>query len=723
MNLLPAFLSLSPLSASKFSESRKSTCAWSNASLRNHKQIHCQVSGPRSDVVIIGAGLAGLSTAFELAKRGAQVHILTSSSCQPAALSAGGMLAPNSEAVSGIMLDLCRTSLDMYPSFISDLQSIVPEIDVRLRSCNNFLLPALDGDPLPSTSPGARTWSMSAEQARNLEPALGPRVTSVMRCLDDAAVDNRQLIFALRKACQRLGVKVQETPIRRIITSSVTSSVDAVQTENGDLVRGAHYLLANGAWMRNLMPSVPVRPIKGQMLSLTPPPSVPRSDRLEHVLYGKNVYIIPKEDSCVYHVGATVEDVGFSTSITAGGIAKLLSDALALVPSFADYEIQETWSGFRPATPDLNPVLGISEFKNLSIASGFYRNGILLAPLAGQLMASVALENEAALTRDFRTFLDAFSPNRFSDPDRIVNVPRVASPPSNNYKNKATVASSKLKSSSELLDPDISGKGRTTSEEVQAHSILKDGPQESVTPQSARDSQKTANLEREEAEISGNRPSTVKNEPLTDNNSSMSEVLVYKISPDGVREPIFPPPDWEKVKSTKQTETVGNSEPVSETSQFVYNPNIENAEDVSGENDAYEDVLVNREKTDWEEHERVARSVNRAFGREKSYLEDKEGVPVLSLSAEEVGRCDVALQQGLDDMKDFEKCFNPNDPSVIATRKDLDFISKAERLSSAANSDVLATNDINGVWVDEDGSDNRMRHRKEIDGLSTEGYF
>lgn len=675
----------------------------------HHRGQHAnfKMSASHSDVVVIGAGLAGLSTAFELARQGQKVRILTSSSRTPAGQAAAGMLAPNAEQVTGSLLDLCRASLDMYPTFISQLRDIVPEIDVCYNAYSSFLMPNLDDQPVLQPSSGARSSFLNHDQLHAVEPTLGPRVTSATHSLDDASVDSILLMEALRTACERLGVHIEEALVQRFVPSPNRSTADAILTKSGDIIYGAHFIVASGAWSRSLLPNIPIQPLKGQVLSLVPPPHSVSSDRLQHILFGRGLYIIPKRDGSEYVVGATVEHAGFCTRVTAGGVAKLLNSALEYVPAFADYEISKTWTGFRPITPDYCPVFGLSEFDNVSVASGFYRNGVLLTPVAGRLASAVALGDTAALSTEYQTFIDEFSANRFICPRDGTDSP--ISPVSGEVKLKSTIT--------ELASRKLSEKSAVTSKETtegddarkpKMFKILEDGTREPIYPPPGWE-------ERMKEKAAQHDRST-----MSEESDSSQNIKMFKILKDGTQEPINPPPGWNQSSSTQSelsSDLSSSSQPTQPNSSVEYNAEVANPEEISAVNDAYDDVLL-KGKDDKEEHGRIARAKNRAFGRTKSSLET-EGTPVLSLSEDEVAALDKAFEAGLAEMEEFEKTFDANDPSVLATEKDKTAILRAE--SSAGE---LHTGNINGVsMMDGNSNDNTIGEGGDVPNLSTDGYF
>lgn len=625
------------------------------------------------DVVIIGAGIAGLSTAFELAQNGASVRILTSPNRRPAALAAAGMLAPNAEALPTVMHNLATQSLNLYPDFINNLQAVVPGIDVGFQARNDFLVPILDQMNAPTFPPGARYEWVSGNALQMLEPALADSVSSAARMVDDRSVDARKVYAALEAACIKLGVRINETPVRRIIAGLGTGVVDAVYTADNEIVRAGHYVVASGAWSHSVLPSVPVRPVKGQMLSLRPPTHDDGSNRLQHVLCSSKCYVVPKEESQLFYIGATVEESGFTTHITAGGILDLLHSAIELVPAFSDYEIAETWTGLRPTTPDLAPILGLSEFSNVSVASGFHRNGILLAPITGKLTAAVAMGKSASLSEEMQQFLDGFSYRRFfsgalheselSTSSTSVQKPSTTSP----TEESSVEAPLPSPESSERTSPGV-GSDDEEKPQVMMYRILEDGTNEPVLPPknwqpssaiASEQNQKSSDIPFSSSSDESNSPNTVENGV---------EILATKQMSVTYEQDLTQSPPGQKPSQPVPTDTVNNVEEAS------YTLNVANPENISGINDAYQDVLKNRGREDINKKSRAA---NRAFGRQKSSLEDDDSVP-LSLTEEEVSLFDKAVEAGLKEMEEFAKCFDSNDPSVVATNKDKEQMAVAQ---------------------------------------------
>lgn len=374
-------------------------------------------AGSPPDVAIIGGGAAGLSTAVAAAMAGASVKVLSRAPAESAISAAAGMLAPNAENITmGALGDLASVSRSMYPEYARMLQRVTGE-SIGYISRGDVLYPLLEGEEAPEEVRGrGRYFGKTALQ--HVEAALGPRVVGGYEVPGDAQVNNRALFAALRKACDVLGVDVVEgVDVVRTVTSPDGKHVQRLLLSSGEEVVAGHYVAAAGAWTQKLLPNVPMRPVKGQMLCLEPGAQSAACDdvKLEHLLYGCNLYIVPKNDGAQYYVGATVEDAGFDVEVTAGGVSGLLSRAIEMVPSFSNYRIAESWAGLRPATPDLLPVLGLTSYSNMSVASGYHRNGVLLLPATAKIAASVALGNESSLEPELRHALEAFSCSRFAD--------------------------------------------------------------------------------------------------------------------------------------------------------------------------------------------------------------------------------------------------------------------------------------------------------------------
>ncbi|MBD0387353.1 MAG: glycine oxidase ThiO [Nostoc sp. C3-bin3] len=358
-----------------------------------------------SEIVIIGGGVIGLAIAIELKLRGTSVTVFCRDFQAAATHAAAGMLAPDAENITnGAMRSLCWRSRALYPEWTRKLEELTG-LNTGYRPCG-ILAPVLGeaggqgaggmGEVSPFTSEFSPAYWLNEEAIHQYQPGLGAEVVGGWWYPEDAVVDNKALAHVLWTVAESVGVELKDgITVEAFLQQQ--GKVVGVQT-NAGVIRAAHYVLASGAWSNELLP-IPVRPRKGQMLSVRIPEFAPELP-LKRVLFGQDIYIVPRRDRLV--LGATSEDVGFTPNNTPEGIQTLLQAAIRLYPQLKHYPIQEFWWGFRPATPDELPILGTSHCPNLTLATGHYRNGILLAPVTAALIADLILEQKSdPLLADF----------------------------------------------------------------------------------------------------------------------------------------------------------------------------------------------------------------------------------------------------------------------------------------------------------------------------------
>ena len=365
----------------------------------------------KPSVAIIGAGVIGLAIAWRLAARGVAVRIFDRGVAGAAAShAAAGMLAACTEAEPGeeALVALGRESQARWPAFAAELLA-ASGIDVELRPEGTLLLALTADDQARLThllvfqqKLGLPLQWISAADTRRREPHLAGKLAGAVFSPEDTQVDNRKLVAALRVAAQAAGASVSEhQPVRAI--SSRGGRVDGIILGDGTKVPADVVVLAAGAWARSIEgvdPKLrpPVRPIKGQMLALRMNPAAPL---LSHVVWAPGAYLVPRRDGRLL-VGATVEEKGYDTSLTAGGILTLLEAAWRAVPAIEELAIDEMWVGHRPGSRDDAPILGAGPIDGLIYASGHHRNGILLAPITADAIVRLVLDSAVeAVIRPF----------------------------------------------------------------------------------------------------------------------------------------------------------------------------------------------------------------------------------------------------------------------------------------------------------------------------------
>ena len=351
-----------------------------------------------SSTIIIGGGIIGRAIALSLQQKGEQVTVISRNPVEAAGFAAGGMIAPQAEAIApSPLLDLALRSRNLYPDWIQQLETQTG-LDTGYNPCG-ILAPVYEKTEPVSPHVQPATW-LEKSDLEFYQGGLGSDVVGAWWYPEDGQVDNRALMKTLFVAAKDAGVEFREGVTVKSIQRQ-NDRVTKIRTSEGEL-KADHYVLATGSWVKELLP-LAVRPLKGQMMSLEMPQS---PYPIQQVLFGPNTYLVPRQDGRLI-VGATVEDVGWKANNTPTGIKTLIDRAMRLYPDVANWSIQDTWWGYRPTTPDELPILGRSDCDNLFLATGHHRHGILLAPITAELIATFITEGKAD------PLLDHFHPQRF----------------------------------------------------------------------------------------------------------------------------------------------------------------------------------------------------------------------------------------------------------------------------------------------------------------------
>ena len=366
-----------------------------------------------ADVAIVGGGVIGCAAAYHLAGEGARVTLVERGELAgEASGAAAGLLVPPIEAVpTGAYRDLCLAGAAAYPSLVETLES-ESGIDVRYLE-SGILLPARSNSHaravrslVGSEALGVPLEWVEGEPLRRLEPGLRDDLLGAGYAAQGRHVNPGLLSQALARAAERRGARLMvATGVSRFLRRGDT--VTGLRTSDGGTVEADSVVLAAGPWTarlaRRLGAVVPTRPMRGQMLAY-------RTGSIRHAVWGESGYLVPKSGGFLF-AGATVEDVGFRPRTTARGLARLRRMASALAPALRHAEVASAWAGLRPGSPDGRPIIGpLPGWANVIVATGHFRNGILLGPITGRLVAQLITKGETEQP------LDPFSPARFGQP-------------------------------------------------------------------------------------------------------------------------------------------------------------------------------------------------------------------------------------------------------------------------------------------------------------------
>jgi glycine oxidase len=370
------------------------------------------------DVAIVGGGLIGAATAFELAPEKLRVLVLDRREPgREASWAAAGMLSPGPDSPDALpLVPLAKESLRLYPEFVAAVEdaSGISVAFTRDGALEVFLAPHGEAER-DAMIAGHRRLGLSIElvsldAARRIEPSMGAAVRAAAWLPEEATVDPRLLTDATLEAAGQRGAEIRVG----CAVSSLLRDGDRCTgvIAGGERIAARHVIVAAGCYSRGIADEsennwlahyVPTNPVRGQMVALQP------SDfRLRRVLRCERGYVVPRRDGRVV-AGSTLEDAGFRNHVTAGGLRQILAAAVEMVPALAGAEVVETWAGLRPGTPDNLPILGPTDIEGLLIATGHYRNGILLAPITARLVREWITQGQTSFDAGI------FSPLRFAE--------------------------------------------------------------------------------------------------------------------------------------------------------------------------------------------------------------------------------------------------------------------------------------------------------------------
>jgi glycine oxidase len=367
------------------------------------------------DVVIVGGGIIGGSIAFDLGRRNLHVAVLDRQELMlEASWAAAGMLSPAPDCPAAIpLVPLGRASLELYPKFVGDVEEAT---GLRTGYRTGGAIEAIcRGDAERELSTlvalhhglGLPCEPLPLDEACKMEPALGRDARAAAFLPDECSVEPRALTAAVLTAAESTGAAL--CPRVKVTSLALDGKkCVGVKTSSGEIFHAPQVVLAAGCWSSQIpedAPYAPTLPVRGQMAALRH-----SGAPIQHVLRSERGYLVPRgvESPQTVVVGSTIENTGYEKRVTSGGIEKILSAANELAPELAKAEIIETWCGLRPGTPDQLPILGPVDIDGLMLATGHYRNGILLAPITAKLVGEWITEKRTSLD------WEAFSPLRFT---------------------------------------------------------------------------------------------------------------------------------------------------------------------------------------------------------------------------------------------------------------------------------------------------------------------
>jgi len=362
------------------------------------------------DAIVAGGGLIGSAIALELARHDLRVVLFDAREPgREASWASAGILSPAPENPGMIALvPIGKTSLAMYPEFVAQVEELSGiTTGYRAKGTVEALFSRHAREELNTIVAlhrGLRLQAeaISAKEAREMEPALNEEIEAAVLRPQEASVDNRLLANALIEAAKRSGVEVHSGAAVEGIWREGSQCRGAVV--NGEKLSAKHTIVAAGSFSEQIAGAAEfgrVLPAKGQMVSVRCPAA-----KIERVLWSEKIYVVPRNDGRIL-CGATVEHVGFDKTVTAGGMHANLDAAIELAPVLATAQVEESWAGLRPDTPDHLPIIGPTEIAGLLIATGHFRSGVLLTPITAKLIGEFIAGKTPSVD------WERFSPMRF----------------------------------------------------------------------------------------------------------------------------------------------------------------------------------------------------------------------------------------------------------------------------------------------------------------------
>lgn len=367
------------------------------------------------DVAIAGGGLIGASIAFELARAGLRIALFDKQDPgKEASWASAGILSPAPESPAMIALvPLGKASMELYPEFVAEIEELSGlQVGYRAKGTVEVITSRQAREEMSTVIAlhhglGLQAEPLSPEDACELEPNLRDDLEGAVLRPAEASVDNRLLVQAILTSARDAGAEIHAGA--GVESLWLDGGTCKGLIAGGEKITASHTVIAAGCFSAQIHGAekyAPVRPAKGQMISLVCPEA-----KVERVLWGDDIYLVPRNDGRIL-AGATVEYKGFDKTVTVGGQRKLFAAAIELVPALENARVDETWAGLRPDSPDHLPILGPTDLRGLIIATGHFRSGVLLTPITAKLVREWITIGNVGIE------WERFSPLRFSEAEK-----------------------------------------------------------------------------------------------------------------------------------------------------------------------------------------------------------------------------------------------------------------------------------------------------------------